>query len=197
MCTLKGVPPEREAKLRLLGESRAFIYEFAAGTGLRTGELRGLTWADVDEERCELRVRATVAKSKTMQELPLRRDLSEALAAHRGRLAVGGHGVEPTDAVFPGRLFPTHRTVNADLVACKLDREDDQGRIVDFHSLRVTFITRLSAAGVHPRTAQALARHSKLELTMKTYTDVRLLDLRGAVEAAAGASEASPRRRQA
>jgi hypothetical protein len=42
----------------------------------------------------------------------------------------------------------------------------------------------VSAAGVHPRTAQALARHSKLDLTMRAYTDVQLLDLRGAVEAA-------------
>ena len=99
--------------------------------------------------------------------------------------------------MFPGCLFPTHHTVKADLVAAGLDGEDDQGRIVDFHSLRVTFITRLSAAGVHPRTAQALARHSKLELTMRTYTDVRLLDLRGAVEAARGADAGPSARRQA
>ena len=51
-------------------------------------------------------------------------------------------------------------------------------------STALTFVSRLSAAGVHPRTAQALARHSKIELTMKTYTDVRLLDLRGAAESA-------------
>lgn len=95
---------------------------------------------------------------------------------------------------LPGRLFPTHGTVNANLVAAKLDGEDDQGRILDFHSLRVTFITRLSAAGVHPRTAQALARHSKLELTMRTYTDVRLLDLRAALEATQGSVRRGQRR---
>ncbi len=36
--------------------------------------------------------------------------------------------------------------------------------------------------GAHPRTAQALARHSTLELTMRVYTDVRRLDLRAAVD---------------
>jgi integrase len=84
--------------------------------------------------------------------------------------------------------------VNADLACAGLDGEDEQGRIVDFHSLRTTMISRLSAAGVHPRTAQALARHSKIELTMATYTDVRLLDLRGAVEAAAAPQSARVRR---
>ena len=54
--------------------------------------------------------------------------------------------------------------------------------MIDFHSLRYTFVTRLSQAGVHPRTAQALARHAKIETTMDTYTDLHLLDLRAAVE---------------
>jgi site-specific recombinase XerD len=43
-------------------------------------------------------------------------------------------------------------------------------------------VTSLVAAGVHPRVAQALARHAKIETTMKTYTDVHSLDLRGAIE---------------
>jgi hypothetical protein len=62
------------------------------------------------------------------------------------------------------------------------DTTDAEGRVVDFHSLRVTFVSGLAAAGVHPRTAQALARHAKIETTMEVYTDLRLLDLRGAVE---------------
>jgi integrase len=127
-------------------------------------------------------VRATVAKSKRLQELPLRRDLAAALGAHRERVEAAGLATGPRDRVFPGPLFPTHGTFAADLAYAGLDGEDDQGRILDFHSLRVAFITRLSAAGVHPRTAQALARHSKIDLTMRVYTDVRLLDLRGAVD---------------
>jgi hypothetical protein len=41
--------------------------------------------------------------------------------------------------------------------------------------------THLSAAGVSPRTAQAVMRHSEIMLTMATYTDERLLDSAGAV----------------
>jgi integrase len=178
----RRLSPAFEARLRLVGETRAYLYAFALGTGLRKGELRGITWADVDEERRTLTVRASIAKARKQTELPLRSDLAAALGAHRARVAAAGLGVGPGDRLFPGPLFPTHGTVNADFKAAGLDGEDDQGRICDFHSLRVTMISRLSAAGVHPRTAQALARHSKIELTMRTYTDLRLLDLRAAVE---------------
>jgi hypothetical protein len=39
----------------------------------------------------------------------------------------------------------------------------------------------LSAVGVHPRTAMAAMRHSRIELTMNYYTDPILLDVAGAV----------------
>jgi len=47
---------------------------------------------------------------------------------------------------------------------------DDARRVADFHSLRHTFITNLTAGGVHPKTAQALARHSTITLTMDRYS---------------------------
>jgi len=40
----------------------------------------------------------------------------------------------------------------------------------DFHSLRHTFATMPAASGVHLKTAQALLRHSKIDLTMSVYT---------------------------
>jgi len=48
--------------------------------------------------------------------------------------------------------------------------------VADFHSLRVTFVTNLAGGGVHPRTAQALGCYSTVELTMKTYTKVGLIE---------------------
>jgi hypothetical protein len=47
---------------------------------------------------------------------------------------------------------------------------DDEGRVADFHSLRHTFISNLARSGVHPKTAQALARHSTITLTMDRYS---------------------------
>jgi hypothetical protein len=65
----------------------------------------------------------------------------------------------------------------------KIDKRDERGRTVDVHALRHTFGTLLSAAGVAPRTAQAAMRHSTIDLTMNVYTDPKLLDVAGAMEA--------------
>ncbi len=47
---------------------------------------------------------------------------------------------------------------------------DHAGRVADFHALRHTFISNLARGGVHPKLAQALARHSTVTLTMDRYT---------------------------
>ena len=47
---------------------------------------------------------------------------------------------------------------------------DDSGRVVDFHALKHTFISNLERHGVHPKTAQNLARHGSISLTMDCYS---------------------------
>ncbi len=173
----KGVSAAEEIRLRALGRARALLYAMAAGTGLRRNELRQLRWCDVDTTGLWVRVCAASAKSKREQRVPLRQDLAEALDAFRPGDAAA------TDPIVPSRFYPTSRTFQADLEAAKIQLKDEEGRVVDFHALRVTFVSSLARAGVHPRTAQALARHANVETTMKHYTDLRLLDLHGAAEA--------------
>ncbi|MBL9089308.1 MAG: tyrosine-type recombinase/integrase, partial [Planctomycetia bacterium] len=114
--------------------------------------------------------------------------------------------------MFRSGTHPTLRTFKRDCVAAGLgtktraagtatgqercDLADESGRALDFHCLRVTFVSNLVAAGVHPRVAQALARHANVETTMAVYADLTALDLRGAVERAGGA-HADPARRGA
>lgn len=194
---LKGVTPEQRLKLLALGRVRRLVYEVAAGTALRRGELSRLTWNDLDLERRLLRIPAASSKSRKDQSLPLRSDLAEALSAHRPEAA------GPKDRVFAPAAFPNLRTLKRDLVHAGLakaeraadgtlefDLTDESGRALDFHCFRMTAITAWVASGAHPRVVQALARHAKIETTMAVYTDVTLLDLRGAVE---GTAAASPR----
>jgi hypothetical protein len=54
---------------------------------------------------------------------------------------------------------------------------DTQGLVVDFHGQRTTFITALASAGVSPASAQKLARHSDINLTMGTYTRLEAAEL--------------------
>ena len=65
----------------------------------------------------------------------------------------------------------------------KIDKRDERGRTIDVHALRTSFGTLLSKGGVAPRTAQAAMRHSTIDLTMNTYTDPKLLDVHGALDA--------------
>lgn len=49
--------------------------------------------------------------------------------------------------------------------------------------MRKTFITNLTRTGAAPKTAQLLARHSDINLTMNTYTMLGVMDQDAAVEA--------------
>jgi integrase len=75
------------------------------------------------------------------------------------------------------------RILDRDLVLARIPKVDERGRTVDVHALRHTFGTLLSKGGVSPRTAQAAMRHSTIDLTMNVYTDPKLLDVAGAMEA--------------
>jgi hypothetical protein len=55
-----------------------------------------------------------------------------------------------------------------------LSYRDQDGLFADFHSARHTFVTNLGKAGVSPKLAQALARHSTINLTMNVYSHVGL-----------------------
>jgi integrase len=57
------------------------------------------------------------------------------------------------------------------------------GLYADFHSCRHLFITSLARAGVQPKVAQALARHSDIRLTLGVYTHADLGEQVAAIEA--------------
>ena len=64
----------------------------------------------------------------------------------------------------------TAEMLQKDLQEAGLDYIDSGGRYFDFHSLRGECATLLAASGVHPKTAQAIMRHSDINLTMNAYT---------------------------
>jgi hypothetical protein len=76
----------------------------------------------------------------------------------------------------------TAEMIRKDLKRAGIPYVDERGHYADFHSLRKTFITNLSRAGVSPKTAQLLARHSYINLTMNTYTMLGVCDQAMAVE---------------
>ena len=160
--------------LDVAGEYRK-VYLTALTTGLRKGELAGLRWDDVrlDAARPFINVRASISKNRKVATMFLRQDVAAALAA-----------IRTPDIADDASVFkmPSRKRFYGHLLAAGIEQKDGQGRIVDFHALRHSFITALSRAGVQPRVAMELARHSQIDLTMRVYTDAGLLGTGDAID---------------
>jgi len=109
--------------------------------------------------------RPAYSKHRREDVLPLRPELAESL---RGFVS----GLAPVAPVFKltRRRHSAGTMFQDDLSAAGIDYRDDSDRVADFHCLRHTFISNLAAGGVHPKVAQALARHSTITLTMDRYS---------------------------
>jgi len=170
--------PEVVERLLGVGRERVLIYRTYIYTGLRFAELRTLTVARLDltpGSEC-IRLEAKNEKNGAGSTIPLRADLAAEL-----RQWIGDKNLGPADRLFavPAGL---RRILDRDIKAAGISKRDERGRTVDVHAMRTTFATMLSTSGTSPRTAQAAMRHSDIRLTMGTYTDPKLLDVRQAVE---------------
>jgi len=165
-----------EAK-RLLAGPRKLLYLLAMHTGLRRGEINALHGGDfhMDTANPYWMLPAKFVKNRKEQPRPLHPELVEELQKLKaaGKLKSG-------DLMFPDGV-PPMKVIRADFTAAGIPLTDERGHRVDFHALRTTYITRLQRAGVSPREAMELARHSDMRLTMKTYTDVAQLPLAATV----------------
>ncbi len=151
-----------------------------APTGLRLGELRALVVSDVeltDINRASIRVRATNAKNRREARLPLRPATATVLRDRIGKAL-------PMARVFElYRWWPAATAIRDDLALAWIAYRDDAGRVVDFHSLRVTYATNLARSRVPLQLAQRLMRHSDLRPTSSIYTVLNSDDEREAVAA--------------
>ncbi|MDB4559449.1 site-specific integrase, partial [Planctomycetota bacterium] len=176
-------------------------YLTAVLAGLRKGDLKRLTWADVDLEGRRLRIRD--GKGRAEDVLPMRPELARALQARyeEMRPAAG-------DRVFPQVV--TDRTRQTDFLRAGLAREevvldangepvrngksprakvktrivteDDQGRVIDLHALRTTFGTKLTREGVAPLLTKSLMRHASFQTTEVHYSDLGVDDTAAALD---------------
>jgi hypothetical protein len=136
---------------------------------------------------------AADAKNRQATEIPLRNDLAADLRAWLAeKLQVVNGATVPMDGPREALRFDVPllnvprqlvKSLDRDLAAAGIPKTDDRGRSLDVHALRHSFGSLLSAGGVAPRTAQAAMRHSSIDLTMNVYTDPRVLDVRGALDA--------------
>ncbi len=173
----------------MTGADRAILYHLDVETGLRANELRTLTWGsfDLDATPPTVTVKATCSKHRRDDTLPLRTRTAQMLGLWGGQVG----SMDRNARVFATMPVRTAHMLRLDLRRARarwiravadqgLRRErwrtdflaviDNAGRVIDFHALRHTFITSLARGGVHPKLAQALARHSTITLTMDRYS---------------------------
>ncbi len=153
-----------EIKRLLATASNPTLYIMALSTGLRKGELEKLRWKDVDLERKFVCVRASIGKNRKLVHLPLTYEAVKALKWYHKNCF-------DSDFVF-GRIGEKW-VKDYEKAGILIHNENVR---CDFHSLRVTFLTLLVLEGVHPRSCQELARHSNINLTMKIYIDMGVID---------------------
>jgi integrase len=194
------------------GPDRAMMYTLAAWTGFRKGEIGSLTLRslDLDGDPPIATVAACYSKRRRQDVQILHPELVGQLKAW----ILTKPNLEPDTPLFAvsGRVpgcadRKTQKMMRLDLEAARkkwigesttkrdqVQREqsdflayrDHAGLFADFHSCRHLFITSLERAGVSPKMAQTLARHSDIRLTLQTYTHVELHDQKAAIQALPG-----------
>jgi integrase len=197
-------PPARERReMRVWDEEQAArfleaarstryyaLFHTALATGMRLGELLGLTWDDVDLEAGVIQVRRALAtgivrgdqpvwqEPKTQasrRRIPIDRRAAEVLRQHRRaqleeRLRAGPEWRDH-NLVFAnqtgGRLYTSN--IWQAMRAC--ERKAGVPRI-RFHDLRHTHATFLLRQGVHPKVVSERLGHASVKITLDTYSHV-------------------------
>lgn len=147
-------------------------------TGLRRGELCGLTWKDFDSEAGTLKVQRTI-HSRKGGEL----EAGETKTCAGRRTILLPHSTvqllrERKRSALPQWIFPDplrpERPVNPGSAYRRLKELLKQAGLpsLRFHDLRHTFATHALASGVDAKTLSGILGHTKASFTLDTYTHV-------------------------
>lgn len=129
----------------------------AINTGLRRGELFGLSWSDVNLPGALLTVTAGNAKSRKARHVPLNDEAVDVLK--RWKKQGGGNGL-----AFPGAGGGRLTNVNKSWDGLVTDAKLTDFR---FHDLRHDFASKLVMAGVDLNTVRELLGHADIAMTLR------------------------------
>lgn len=189
---------EVEALLATIrGERLEALFVTAVGTGLRQGELLGLSWQDIDLDGASVTVRYELARrdggyvltepktDRSRRTVPLAPEVVDALTAHRGRLILEGFTPVATGPVF---VSPNGSPLNGSWLSHHFDRLTTAAGIrrLPFKNLRTTFGSRLFEAGVPSRRIADLMGHARERTTQRHYIDTSGAGTTEAVAAISG-----------
>ena len=197
--TLAELPIEREKKHRpaLTKEQQeifmryaqtSYLYIFFATmlrTGLRSGELRGLKYSDIDFCRNVIHISRTLkyidgmgyfedtpkTRSST-RDIPLTRDIARLLSTQKS----SQHFEHECEYVFKNRKGkPLSREClqdEIDRIASRINADGYEFPRITPHVLRHPFATRAIEYGMPPQVLKTILGHSSIAMTMDLYSHV-------------------------
>ncbi len=182
----------------LVGSELETLVLFALSTGMRIGEITGLTWDNISFEKDEVYVREILKKDragnfykdvpktlKSVRTIPLLPKVSTRLAAYKkfqDKRQSSGRAAKAKEYKFLGKLVFSRPDGSpySDLQLCRMlrrtvDEINEDG--IEFapltpHCLRHTFATRALENGIPAKVVQELLGHSSVTLTLDLYTHV-------------------------
>lgn len=190
---------EQEILLRyLVGNEIEDLVIFALATGMRLGEITGLTWENVDFDRNEVHVREILKRapkggfykdapktSKSSRTIPILPQITERLKRlkkFQERKKLAGRMPRSNDFAALGKLVFVRPDGSpySDLQLCRIlkrivteiNRDDIEFPPITPHCLRHTFATRALENGISAKVVQEFLGHSSIKLTLDLYTHV-------------------------
>lgn len=191
--------PERNTRVLTLDEQEKFLstakhnvnyfhFLFVLQTGVRSSELRGLKWSDVDFEGRIIHIRRNVTHDSTnnrfvtgelktnsgLRDVPMTQTAYNLLMDIKKQQAAKKNKViqfEFADHIFLNRNNKLLPNSNYDRY---LEHLCDQAGIekISMHTLRHTFATRCIESGMKPKTLQKILGHANITMTMDLYVHV-------------------------
>lgn len=177
------------------GKDYLLAVKIMLGTGLRVGEVTGLTWEDIDFKNKQLNVdkqftliagggkheyHISTPKTKSgIRKVPMSDDIVEMMHKHKTETYFQSlkHGTSVDG--YKGFVFHTRtglpvlpNRINdylAKVVKSYNDTHEDKLPKISCHTMRHTFCTRMAELGINPKTLQYIMGHSKYDTTADIY----------------------------
>lgn len=168
------------------GQSYENQYRFILQTGLRTGELVGLKWEDVDFENRTLEIQRSMEyrysvgvwrvgepKSKSgYRTIPLTDEAVRILLAQKEKNdKIKFISEEWSGYIFLSRKGEPVKNSTYDTALFKICEKAGINKF-SMHVLRHTFATRCIEGGMMPKTLQKILGHSNIGITMNLYVHI-------------------------